>query len=233
VISLLILAFDASTKTSSVALLRDNAVLVECFVNIEKNHGETLLPEVVNLLDKGNLKLEEIDLFAVTVGPGSFTGLRIGASTVKGLAFSTGKPIVGVSSLDALALNLSNSLITICPMLDARKKEVYTALYKAKEADFPEKIMNEKVIDPGEFLECIDEEIIFLGDGALQYEGIIREKLPGKSHFASYHLNYIRASSVGLIGLKKFYDGDILNLITFTPQYLRVSEAEAKRLSKG
>ena len=88
--------------------------------------------------------------------------------------------------------------------------------------------MNEKVIDPGEFLECIDEKVIFLGDGALQYEGIIREKLPGKSYFTFSHLNYIRASSVGLIGLKKFYDGDILNLITFTPQYLRVSEAEAK-----
>ena len=201
---MLILASDTSTKTASVALLRDRTIVAESFINTGKNHGETLLPEIVNLLSSGNTKLDEIDLFAVTTGPGSFTGLRIGVSTVKGLAFATGRPVVGVSTLETLASNLSNSVIAICPMLDARKGEVYTALYRPEEADFPKEIVSEEVTDPGEFLEGVDEDVIFLGDGALSYMDIIRKKLPDKSHFALSHLNYIRASSAGLIGLKKF-----------------------------
>jgi len=113
---MLILASDTSTKTASVALLRNRTTVVESFINIGRNHGETLLPEIVNLLSSGNTTLDEIDLFAVTIGPGSFTGLRIGVSTVKGLAFATGRPVVGVSTLETLASNLSNSLIAICPM---------------------------------------------------------------------------------------------------------------------
>jgi tRNA threonylcarbamoyladenosine biosynthesis protein TsaB len=225
---MLILASDSSTKTASVALLRDSAIVAESFINIGRNHGETFLPEIVNLLSMGNTRLDEIDLFVVTIGPGSFTGLRIGLSTVKGLAFATGRSVVGVSTLETLASNLSNSLIAICPMLDARKGEVYTALYRPEEADFPKEIVSEGVTDPGEFLKGVDEDVIFIGDGALSYTDIIRKKLPGKSHFALSPLNYIRASSAGLIGLKKFRDGDILDLLTFTPRYLRVSEAEAK-----
>ncbi len=225
---MLILASDTSTKTASVALLRDRTIVAESFINIGKNHGETLLPEIMDLLSSGNTTLDEIDLFAVTIGPGSFTGLRVGASTVKGLAFATGRPVVGVSTLETLASNLSNSLIAICPMLDARKGEVYTALYRPEKADFPKEIVSEEVMDPGEFLEGVDEDVIFLGDGAVSYMDIIRKRLPDKSHFAISHLNYIRASSAGLIGLKKFRDGDTLDLLTFTPRYLRVSEAEAK-----
>jgi tRNA threonylcarbamoyladenosine biosynthesis protein TsaB len=226
------LAVDTASKTASVALLEGTTILGESFLNIGKNHGETLLPEIKALLTRNSVAIDEIDLFAVTLGPGSFTGLRIGASTIKGLAFTVGKPVEGVCTLDALALNMSDISMMICPMLDARKKEVYTALYKPAGDNFPEKIVDEVVSDPEHFVKDISENVMFLGDGALLYRNVIREILPDKSHFASDHLNYIRASSVGLIGLKKFYDGETLNLLTFTPEYLRVSEAEAKRLSK-
>jgi tRNA threonylcarbamoyladenosine biosynthesis protein TsaB len=226
------LAVDTASKTASVALLEGTTILGESFLNIGKNHGETLLPEIKSLLTRNSVAIDEIDLFAVTLGPGSFTGLRIGASTIKGLAFTVGKPVEGVCTLDALALNMSDISMMICPMLDARKKEVYTALYKPAGDNFPEKIVDEVVSDPEHFVKDISENVMFLGDGALLYRNVIREILPDKSHFASDHLNYIRASSVGLIGLKKFYDGETLNLLTFTPEYLRVSEAEAKRLSK-
>jgi tRNA threonylcarbamoyladenosine biosynthesis protein TsaB len=226
------LAVDTATTTASVALLEGTTVLGESFLNIGKHHGETLLPEIMALMTRNSITIEEIDLFAVTLGPGSFTGLRIGASTVKGLAFTVGKPVEGVSTLEALALNVSDISMMICPMLDARKKEVYTALYKPAGDHYPEKIVDETVSDPGHFVKNISENVMFLGDGALLYRDVIREIVPDKAYFASDHLNYIRASSVGLIGLKKFYEGDTLNLFTFTPQYVRISEAEAKRLSK-
>lgn len=232
-INVLTLAFDTSTKSASVALLRDTSILVERLVNVDKNHGETLLPEIMNVLAMANVVLDDVELFAVTTGPGSFTGLRIGAATVKGLAVSADRPIAGVSSLDALAFNIPYSSTLICPMLDARKQEVYTALYRPRINAFPERILDEQVVAPGTFLENIDDEVIFLGDGAQAYEDIIKTSLPGNAHIAPRHLNYIRASSVGLIGLKKFYDGDTLDTLTFAPRYLRVSEAEAKRMGTG
>jgi tRNA threonylcarbamoyladenosine biosynthesis protein TsaB len=183
---------------------------------------------VEKILSIAGVKIVEIDLFAFTVGPGSFTGLRICAGTVKGFVLATGKPVVGVSAMDALALNVANSTITICPMLNAGKKEIYTALYRPSRSGMPEKIRGERVVNPEEFLNGLDEEVIFLGDGVRKYAGLIGEILPDKSFFASHHLQYIKASAVGFIGVKKFNEGDTLDLITFAPQYLRLSEAEEK-----
>jgi tRNA threonylcarbamoyladenosine biosynthesis protein TsaB len=226
------LAVDTATKTASIALLEGATILGESFLNIGKNHCETLLPEIKDLVTKNSITIGEIDLFAVTLGPGSFTGLRIGVSTVKGIAFTADKPVAGICTLDALALNVSDISMMICPMLDARKKEVYTALYEPGSNHFPQKTVDETVSDPEYFVRNIRENVMFLGDGALLYRDVIRKILPDNSYFAPDHLNYIRASSVGLLGLKKFYNGEILNLLAFTPQYLRVSEAEAKRFSK-
>lgn len=229
---MLTLAFDTSTKTASVALLKEETLLIEHFINTGKNHGETLLPAIENILAVAGVGIAEIELLAVTVGPGSFTGLRVGASTAKGLAFSEGTPIVGVSTLDALAANVNSGNIMICPMLDARKKEVYTALYRMSGTGFPERITDEQVISPEILLADMDEDILCLGDGALAYGELIRLMMPDKAHFVPDQLNYIRASSVGLIGLKKFRGGDILNSLKFTPRYIRLSEAEKKKLSE-
>jgi len=230
---MLTLAIDTSTKTGSVALLEYDCILAECLINVSINHSETLLPTIENVLSIAGVKIVEIDLFAFTAGPGSSTGLRISASTVKGLALATSKPVVSVSTMDALASNVANSTITICPMLDARKKEVYTALYRSSRSGILEKIDREKVVSPEKFLKSIKEDVIFLGDGARNHVRLIGEILPDKSYFAPSHLQYVRASAVGFIGTKKFNDGDTLDLATFTPQYLRVSEAESKRFSKG
>jgi tRNA threonylcarbamoyladenosine biosynthesis protein TsaB len=228
---MLTLAVDTSTQSGSVALLNSDSVLAECLINVGINHSETLLPAIEKILSVAGTEIAEVDLFALTVGPGSFTGLRVGASTVKGLALVADKPVVGVSSLDALALNVANSTILICPMLDARKKEVYTALYRPDRRGIPEKIVGEMVVDPETFLKDIDEEIIFLGDGARNYCELIKEILTDRSNFALSHLQYIKASAVGLLGMNKFIEGDILDIMTFTPQYLRLSEAEMRRVA--
>ena len=228
---MLILAIDTSTKSASIALLRDNEILSEIFVNLDVNHSAVLLPALDHLLRLSRIEPGGIDLFACTIGPGSFTGLRVGASTIKGLALATGKPIAGVSTLEALAFNITGAEISVCPMLDAKKDQVYTALYRIGGDYTLEKIESERVTGVRDFLQCIDENVIFVGDGAVKYAGLISEMLPGKSYFASACHQHVRAGVVGLLGRKKYSEGDVLDSVTFAPVYLRVSEAEMRRFS--
>ncbi|MGZ3596369.1 MAG: tRNA (adenosine(37)-N6)-threonylcarbamoyltransferase complex dimerization subunit type 1 TsaB [Syntrophales bacterium] len=229
---MLTLAIDTSTKSASIALLRDSDILSESFFNLDVNHSLVLLPALEHLLRLSSIQAGEIDLFACTMGPGSFTGLRVGASTIKGLALATGKPIAGVSTLEALAFNIVSPEISICPMLDAKKDQVYTALYRTDRNYSLERIEGERVTDVRRFLQCIDEDVIFVGDGAAKYAGLISEMLPGKSYFASVCHQHVRAAVVGLLGKKKYSEGDILDSLTFAPAYLRASEAEMKRFSQ-
>ncbi|MGZ3580689.1 MAG: tRNA (adenosine(37)-N6)-threonylcarbamoyltransferase complex dimerization subunit type 1 TsaB [Syntrophales bacterium] len=229
---MLTLAIDTSTKSASIALLRDSDILSESFFNLDVNHSLVLLPALEHLLRLSNIQAGGIDLFACTMGPGSFTGLRVGASTIKGLALATGKPIAGVSTLEALAFNIVSPEISICPMLDAKKDQVYTALYRTDRNYSLERIESERVTDVRRFLQCIDEDVIFVGDGAAKYAGLISEMLPGKSYFASVCHQHVRAAVVGLLGKKKYSEGDILDSVTFAPAYLRASEAEMKRFSQ-
>ncbi len=222
------LALDTSTKTASVALLQNDEVIIEIFANLGTNHTIVLLPIVENVFNISGVKMEEIDLYVCTIGPGSFTGIRTGVSTIKGLAIATGKPVVGVSTLDALALNLAASRITVCPMLDARKNQVYTALYRMNGNNISEKISQERATDIKNFLQCVDGEVIFLGDGAEKYEGVIREELAGKAYFTIGTQNCVRASMVGLLGDNKFRNGEGMDPGSLMPRYLRRSEAELK-----
>ncbi|MBW2675425.1 MAG: tRNA (adenosine(37)-N6)-threonylcarbamoyltransferase complex dimerization subunit type 1 TsaB, partial [Deltaproteobacteria bacterium] len=161
------------------------------------------------------------------VGPGSFTGLRVGTSTVKGLAFVLQKPVVGVCTLDALALNVAHAdpRTVLCPMVDAGRGEVYTALYRLSGPDTYEKTLQECVIALDEFLVTITGEIVFLGDGAQKYRILIGETLPDRSAFAPLRFNQVRAGAVGLVGRKRFYDGDKSDIMTLAPDYLRPSYA--------
>jgi tRNA threonylcarbamoyladenosine biosynthesis protein TsaB len=229
---MLILAIDTSAKSASIAVLRDSEILSEILVNLDVNHSSVLLPALEDLLKLSGIKIGEIDLFACTMGPGSFTGLRVGASTVKGLALATGRPIAGIPTLEALACNITCPGIPVCPMLDARKDQVYTALYRLGPDYELETVETERVSDVREFLRCIDEEVVFIGDGALKYAGVIREMLPGESYFASACHQHVRAAVVGLLGKKKFSQGDVLDAVTFAPAYLRASEAEMSRLAR-
>jgi tRNA threonylcarbamoyladenosine biosynthesis protein TsaB len=225
------LAIDTSTKTASIALLYDDEIRYEVTVNAGLNHSVVLLPAINHMMHLAGLMHEEIDLFACTIGPGSFTGLRIAAGTVKGFAMALGRPIAGISSLDALSLNAASSTHLICPMLDARKGQVYTALYKSNAGGYTEKITADKVTHIDSILADVEKhgKIVFLGDGAAAYRELITGSLGEKAAFMSPAHQYIRASAVGLLGVMNFKDGKIVNPVNLAPHYLRLSEAEVKQ----
>lgn len=224
---MLVLAIDTAGETLSAALINDGLIRAEIFINTGLNHSHHLLPAIKNIYDMAGVKTEATDLFACTVGPGSFTGLRIAVSTIKGLAVATGKPVVGLSTLEVLAANMGCVPMKICPMLDARKGQIYTALYKMEADLFLEQIAGDRLAGLETFLSSLDEEknICFLGSGAVKYADVIRKSLPG-SIIAPVSYSYIRAGLVGLLALKKFQEGKILDVPTFVPRYLRLSEAE-------
>ena len=222
------LAIDTATKTAGVALLRDERVLAEYFFNLPLNHSETVLPAVNQALALAGLGIGDVGLFALTVGPGSFTGLRIGASTVKGLAFATGAPAVGVSTLEALACNAAGFAGLVCPLIDARKGEVYAALYRIDGEGRPEQVLDERVAAPCEILPLVEGNALFLGDGLAAAARLIAERPRGLSHFLAPNQQSVRASSVALIGRRRYLRGDVLDLATFVPRYLRRSEAEVR-----
>ncbi len=222
------LAIDTATKTAGVALLGDERILAEYFFDLSVNHSETALPAVRRGLELAGIGIADVGLIALTVGPGSFTGLRIGASTVKGLALATGTPVVGVSSLEALAYNAAGFPGVICPLLDARKGEVYAGLYRAGGEGFPEPVMEERVATPAEILPHVQGDALFLGDGLAAAAGLIAGRPVDITHFLPPNLQSIRASSVALIGRRKRQRGETLDLTTFVPRYLRRSEAEIR-----
>lgn len=221
---MLILALDTSTQSASVALLENSELLYEININLGIHHSLVVLPALRDLCELSRVNIHNIDFFACTVGPGAFTGLRVGISTIKGIALAIGKPVVGVSTLAALAYNLINSHTLVCPMLDARKNEVYTALYGTE----PENtlIVKEQITDVREFLSNIDDSTLFVGDGALKHEKLIRDALPDRSFFASSVHRRVRAATVGLLGWEKYKKGEFLNPDAVAPVYLRLSEAE-------
>ncbi len=231
---MLILALECATKTIGVALLEGEDVLAEIYLGFDRHHAEILLPAIDRLFSLSGLTPGHVDLLACTVGPGSFTGLRIGVSTVKGLALATGKPVAGVSTLEVLAMNAVPFPQLICPMLDARKGQVYTGLYRLGPDGLPSPVRPEILTDAAQFLRELDqEEIIFVGEGAIRYEKVIRETGPGRTILAGSSRQRLMASSVGLIGLQRYRRGDIVNTLTFAPRYLRLSEAETNEAHRA
>ncbi len=223
-----VLAVDSSSVSGSVALLNDEQVLFEEIIHTGLNHSQTLLPAVAELFARTGRKISDIDLFAVTTGPGSFTGLRIGVSLIKGFALATSKPVAGVSTLEALSQNLFACRSVICPFMDAKKKQVYAALFNPRPDGVPEKIREETVEDPRRFLETITTEIVLAGDGAMKYADLLEEILPGRYVIAPPPFHLIRASVVGLLAFKKYGKRELLDVMTLSPQYIRFSEAERK-----
>ncbi|MCG6538214.1 MAG: tRNA (adenosine(37)-N6)-threonylcarbamoyltransferase complex dimerization subunit type 1 TsaB, partial [Syntrophales bacterium LBB04] len=221
---MLTLAIECATKTVGLALLHDDDVHAEMYLRLGRHHAEVLLPALEQLFLLTGFTPASVDLFVCTLGPGSFTGLRIGVSTVKGLALATGKPIGGVSTLEALAMNAFPSPNLICPMLDARKNQVYAGLYRMGSDALPKAVNPEKLTDITAFLKEIDrEEVVFVGDGAIRYENLIRDTMKGRAIVCGSGQHNLMASAVGLIGLHRYRTGNILETLTFTPRYLRVS----------
>jgi tRNA threonylcarbamoyl adenosine modification protein YeaZ len=230
-----ILSVDSSTATASCAVIEDGKLLGEVNFNDKKQHSVILMPQIDYLLKGLNLDIEDIDGFVVSSGPGSFTGLRIGTASIKGLAQGLNKPLVGVSSLDCLAYNLAYTDGIICPILDALRDNVYTALYKFAGNNLV-KLTDYMAIHVDELISIIQgqeyNKVSFIGDGIPKF----KEKLENSFthvYFSPSHLNFPRASSLGELGLQKLNNTSGDDLLSFSPIYLRKSQAEREYEDKA
>jgi|Deesub1362A_J573_1020465.scaffolds.fasta_scaffold01448_5 tRNA threonylcarbamoyladenosine biosynthesis protein TsaB len=224
-----VIAVETSTFTGSIAVVDDQEGLIaELKLSVRVVHSERLMPSIKWLLESSRIALNEIDAFGIAIGPGSFTGLRIGLSTVKGLSYATHKPIVPVPTLDAFARVLPYCSYLICPMLDARKREVYAALYKWEDHECV-KIMDELAIRPDQLIDRLkDEKVIFAGEGAILYRDIIIEKMGDRAIFAPPSQMRPSAATVGEIAIEEFSKGHSVDPVSLTPFYIRKSEAEIR-----
>ena len=223
-----VLGIDTSTSCGSVGLIDDGEVLSDYLLNIPVTHSERLLGAIEYVLREARCPIENLEGWAISLGPGSFTGLRIGVSTVKGLAFATGKPVVGVSTLDVLASQIAPTSHLICPILDARKKEVYTAFYRYEEDGFLRRQSNYQAIGPEDLVKKITGQTIFLGDGVRTYRDFLLNSLPSLAIFPLSPLHVSHGSMVAKLGSELLQKGEYLDLSTFVPIYVRPSEAEMK-----
>ena len=233
---MLILAVETSTQTGSIALVeasigKDGSegrekILGETTLSSPETHSARLMPTIDRLLRETSLTIHEVQGIALGLGPGSFTGLRIAVSTVKGLAFALKVPVVGVPTLDALAYNFPYASTLVCPVLDARKKEVYAALFRGNGEGQLKKISEDWVLSPEDLCSRVQEKTLFLGNGIEVYGGLFKEKLGSLAVLAPPELSLPRAVNIARLSLSGFKEGQTLNLSSFTPIYVRRSEAE-------
>lgn len=227
-----ILALDTSTSLATVAITVNERVTAEATFNTDRTLSARLIPEIDRLLVLAGIGIADIDLFAASTGPGSFTGIRGGVATIQGLALAGGKPCVGFSSLTLLAMNFPLAAHPVCAMLDARKNEVYAALFKCA-ATIPAAQVSDCVLPPEGFLDLLCEttgdRVIFCGDGALRYRDLITRRMGQQAIFAPFPLDTSHASNGALLALHSFRNGEALPPPRLLPTYLRVSDAELNR----
>ena len=226
-----VLALDSSGLVASVALVEDDNLLGEYTINYKKTHSQTLLPMLDEVAKMIELDLKSLDAIAVSAGPGSFTGLRIGSATAKGMALALDKPVVSVPTVDALAYNLWGSNEVICPLMDARRQQTYTGLYEFQSEEFT--ILEKQcVVMIQEIIEKINQlgrKVIFLGDGVPVFKDYIEENCKVPYSFAPASHNKQRASSVAVLGMKLCEQGMAQPAAEHKPDYLRASQAERER----
>lgn len=220
---MLILGISTSSNIASVALSKDAECIKELNINNNKTHSETLLPLINELLSETNIKLQDINLIACDNGPGSFTGIRIGISTVKAIAESLNIPVIAVSSLEGLAYNI-HDLECICSLIDARNNQVYCGLFDSNHT----LIGNYMADDINTILPVINQskDILFVGDGAVAHKGLLNI-----NNFRSDNL--LHAKNINLCAFNKFSKGEILSADSILPMYLRKSQAERMRNLNG
>ena len=225
-----ILAIDSTAVVASVALCEDEKLIALYTVNNGNTHSETLLPMVESILKEAKLTASDIDLFAVSNGPGSFTGVRIGCATIKGLAFGRNVPCAEVSTLEALAYNLKGTAGVICPVMNARRNQVYNALFKF-EGDTLTRLCPDRAIATSELAEELsgEEKIYLVGDGYDITAPLIPNEKLGFTHPVMIHQN---AYSVAMLALRDYKDGKTVSDVALAPTYLRPSQAERERNEK-
>jgi tRNA threonylcarbamoyladenosine biosynthesis protein TsaB len=224
---MLILGIETATMTGGVALINERRVISEYTLNVRTTHTARLMPALDQILRDSSIDKHEIDGIAISMGPGSFTGLRIGMATAKGLALGLDVPLVGVPTLDALAHNIPFAMYQICPMLDARKKEVYYSLFRYEQADSSlQRQVPYQVVSPDELVKGIDEKTIFLGDAVDVYRDFVSERLGELALFVPDAQRLPRAATVAEMGLLKLKAGEHLDIASAEPIYIRPSDAE-------
>ena len=229
-----ILAIDSSGLVAAVAVVEDDNMLAEYIVNYKKTHSQTLLPMLDEIAKMIELDLTTIDAVAVAAGPGSFTGLRIGSATAKGLGLALDKPLVEIPTLEGLAYNLCGTDKLVCPMMDARRSQVYTGIYRFQkdELEILEGQMAIPVQELTEKINAIGQEVIFLGDGVPVYRDILQENVKVPYHFVPAHMNKQRAGAVACLALKRLAEGKTVSAREHRPDYLRLSQAERERAER-
>lgn len=223
-----ILGIDTSTKICSLGLVEEMDILAE--YNLSSYYQKTssiLVFAIKDILEGVGLKLSDIDGIAVSIGPGSFTGLRIGLGVAKGLSYATSLPLFAIPTLDALAFSLKGIPFLVCPILESKRDEIYSAVFR--EVDGLDKVVDYNCEDINSLLaklSFLKEKIIFIGEGIIKYRKIIEEKLGRNALFAGPHLALPRGVNVAFLGLEKLKKGEEENIYTLSPLYLRKSEAE-------
>ena len=221
-----ILGIDTSTPIGSVAVIDSDNLVAEHTLNIVQAHSSRLMPAIDTVLKWSDITADDLDGCAVGIGPGSFTGIRIGVATIKSLCYALDKPIVGVSTLEAVAYNLRWTSGTICPLLDARRSEIYGAIFQG--GTEWQRLSEDLCLSIDAFLDRLDTHaspnclINFIGDGLSTYGDAVREKLGEKADFADAIFNVPRGATIAHLGAQRLHNGDIDDYWTLVPNYVRV-----------
>lgn len=234
-----LVALDSSGLVASVAVIEDDILAAEYTIQYKKTHSQTLLPMLDEIRNMIELDFDKVDGIAIAAGPGSFTGLRIGSATAKGLSLAAGIPIVAVPTVEGLAYNLYGTDKIICPIMDAKRNQVYTGIYEfVKDGDSYSlhSIKEQCAIAFDEIASALNEigrEVIFLGDGVPVYRDRMKEVMQVSYSFAPAHMNRQRAASIGALGSIYYAQGKIQSGAEHSPEYLRLSQAERERNESG
>ena len=241
-----VLAIDSSGLTATVAVVEETQTIAEYTVNYKKTHSQTLLPMIDEMAKMVELDLSAIDAIAVAGGPGSFTGLRIGSATAKGLGLALGKPLIHVPTVDALAYSVYGCGDLICPIMDARRQQVYTGIYtfsynagKKEDVNLVEPVFQvikmQTAVSVEDLIRRLNNywrPVVFLGDGVPVYQEMLAEGLKVPYSFAPSYMNRQRAAVVGALGIRYFKTGRFETAMEHKPDYLRVSQAERERAER-
>ncbi len=223
-----VLAVDTSSIVATAAIMDDDRLIGEYILNHKKTHSQKLMPIIKEILHSAELKVSDIDVFAVASGPGSFTGLRIGVATIKGLAHAVNKPVIGISTLDGLAFNLPFCKYLICPIMDAKREQVYNSLYKWIDKTFYI-VENYRALSIEQLINELrekNEKVMFTGDGVRVFQDKLISELGELCEFAPVSCRMQKASSIAELALQKAHRGETESYLTFAPFYLRKSQAE-------
>jgi tRNA threonylcarbamoyladenosine biosynthesis protein TsaB len=225
---MIILAVDTSGLGCSVALTDNTQLIADVNLRNNETHSKHLMGVIQDVLRISGVEMEAIGLFAVVHGPGSFTGLRIGMSAIKGLSMATGKPVVGVSSLDALAYSVHYPDCRLCAMIDARKDEVFTASYILENGTL-KKTSEENLIGHGLLSVDMHDPTVFFGSGAVRYRDIIIHRMGANAIFAPESFHHVYAENVAILGYASFNNQKSENWSGIAPCYIRKSDAEINK----